>query len=274
MIYNKKLILWLAIIFFSVLKSQENLVANYTLRFKSDSTDTKYTYKNFVLLHYPQSKESFFLSREKFENDSIKLKQLPNQETSKNFDFGYMVKKDFNKNYIFRYEKLLNKLFTINVKAPSNWNIQKETKKIGAFNVQKACLDYKGRSWIAWFAPDIPIFDGPYVFSGLPGLVIEIMDTKYNYLFTLSSLKSTRFQMFPIMSLKPIAVTIDEYKKILINHYNEPFREMKYSNVNARWTDENGKEFTPDYRELTKSEQQAIRKYNNPIELSEAINYK
>ena len=48
---------------------------------------------------------------------------------------------------------------------------------------------------------------------------------------------------------------------------------MKTGNIKVLWQDENGKPFKPDYKELTKSEQQYIKKNNNPIELSEAIKY-
>jgi hypothetical protein len=48
---------------------------------------------------------------------------------------------------------------------------------------------------------------------------------------------------------------------------------MKSSNVQAKFIDEKGKEVKPDFREMTKTIQSRLKKYNNPIELTEAIKY-
>lgn len=63
------------------------------------------------------------------------------------------------------------------------WNISKETKKIGKFrcykantvlNVRNAIKKNAKEEVIAWFSPDIPIDFGPSIYSGLPGLIMEI----------------------------------------------------------------------------------------------------
>ena len=46
-----------------------------------------------------------------------------------------------------------------------------------------AVSDFRGRRWTAWFAPDISISDGPWKFSGLPGLIMEAYDTENHYRF-------------------------------------------------------------------------------------------
>lgn len=67
-----------------------------------------------------------------------------------------------------------------------DWAIQEETKEINGLSAQKATVNFGGRSWIAWFSPDIPISKGPYKFSGLPGLIINIYDTKDAWRFELT----------------------------------------------------------------------------------------
>jgi len=54
---------------------------------------------------------------------------------------------------------------------------------ISQIKYQKAIIDYGGRHWVAWFSPDIPIINGPYKFTGLPGLIIRIGDTKDQFSF-------------------------------------------------------------------------------------------
>ena len=37
---------------------------------------------------------------------------------------------------------------------------------------RRAECDFRGRHWTAWYAPDLPINDGPYKLDGLPGLIL------------------------------------------------------------------------------------------------------
>nr|WP_081964210.1 GLPGLI family protein [Porphyromonas macacae] len=42
---------------------------------------------------------------------------------------------------------------------------------------------FRGRTYEAWFTPQIPLKEGPYKFDGLPGLILQIMDTQKHYIF-------------------------------------------------------------------------------------------
>lgn len=53
------------------------------------------------------------------------------------------------------------------------WEITDSTKNILGYECISAETDYHGRKWTAWFAPDIPVQDGPWKFRGLPGLILE-----------------------------------------------------------------------------------------------------
>ncbi len=68
---------------------------------------------------------------------------------------------------------------------PQTWKINDSTKTIMDYTCQMAVSDFRGRRWIAWFAHDIPISDGPWKFSGLPGLIMEVYDTEKHFHFTL-----------------------------------------------------------------------------------------
>lgn len=47
----------------------------------------------------------------------------------------------------------------------------------------KAIATYRGRVWIAWFTPDIPISKGPWKLYGLPGLILKASDIENHYSF-------------------------------------------------------------------------------------------
>ena len=70
-----------------------------------------------------------------------------------------------------------------------NWVISNEKQKIGEYNAQKATGEFGGRKWTAWFSTDLPFQDGPYKFSGLPGLIVKIEDQDKNYSWILQGNK-------------------------------------------------------------------------------------
>lgn len=69
------------------------------------------------------------------------------------------------------------------------WEIMEDTTEIIGFHAQKAVCDFGGRTWEAWFAEELPFNDGPYKFSGLPGLILNIADTQNHYRFELVSVE-------------------------------------------------------------------------------------
>jgi len=73
----------------------------------------------------------------------------------------------------------------------NQWKLKKEYKTVLGYRAQKATLDYGGRKWIAWFTKEIPASYGPYIFGGLPGLIIDISDSKGDYVFTMKGLSKS-----------------------------------------------------------------------------------
>src|SRR5690606_21376697 len=105
--------------------------------------------------------------------------------------------KDIKTKTYTRQEEMMGKMFLIkdSLEAP-NWKLEKETKNIGDYLCYKATMeqtdsildiksfDRKGeiqkteRTKIitAWYTPQIPISNGPSLYYGLPGLVLEVQD--------------------------------------------------------------------------------------------------
>ncbi len=81
-----------------------------------------------------------------------------------------------NENKFFTKERLVNN-YLIEEDAPKiNWKITKDTASFSGVKCQKAIAKFKGRTWTAWFAPDMPFQSGPWKLNGLPGLIIEATD--------------------------------------------------------------------------------------------------
>ncbi len=68
------------------------------------------------------------------------------------------------------------------------WILTNDTKLFKGYNVQKATTYFGGRKWFAWFAPEIPISDGPYKFRGLPGLILHVEDSRQYFVFEIHAI--------------------------------------------------------------------------------------
>lgn len=98
---------------------------------------------------------------------------------------------DLNKNIIIDHKYLplniagtiLDTIFVKDSARVIKWEIQNEFKKINIYNCQKAKGEFRGREYIVWFSPDIPISLGPWKLNGLPGLILEANDSKNMFHF-------------------------------------------------------------------------------------------
>jgi GLPGLI family protein len=89
--------------------------------------------------------------------------------------------KDFSKNIFSEYIRMPwgaipNSQYSEEI-PEQTWNLLDDTLTIVGYLCQKATCSFRGRDYIAWFATEIPISNGPWKFGGLPGLILKIYDT-------------------------------------------------------------------------------------------------
>ncbi len=88
-----------------------------------------------------------------------------------------------------------------------HWNITDSTKKIGRFNCTMATTHFRGRKYIVWFTPKIPVPYGPWKLIGLPGLILQAQDSLNNIRFTAKKVAFT--------NIKPIGAPLTGKEKVL-----------------------------------------------------------
>jgi len=66
-----------------------------------------------------------------------------------------------------------------------SWEVLDATTSFAGYNCQLAKAHFGGRNWNALFTTQIPISDGPYKFSGLPGLILKMWDDREHTFFEL-----------------------------------------------------------------------------------------
>lgn len=248
----------------------------YNVTFKTNAAVEESVQKDLVVLDI-SAEGNFFYSNEYLHVDSI------NKATNKNlFSYPNFKKIITWKKSDQKFEMLNNLSMNFYVfKSQKNiqWQLSEEKRRIGNFIVQKATCLYGGRKWNAWFTNEIPLPFGPYVFYGLPGLILEIADEDKDYIFSFVQNKNfeetydTQKLLKKYLGIRKFEITEKEWRKIQMNFYENPIPE--YKEGNAIMLKNDGTEYSSqDYKEVEKSIRENIKKNNNPIELDEKIDYR
>jgi GLPGLI family protein len=156
---------------------------------------------------------------------------------------GALVKEEIlkysNKNKLIVYGQLGFKDFTYSTDIPKiNWIIKSETKLLGDITCQKAVGVYAERTYTAWFAPSIPLNDGPWKLSGLPGLILEAYDSKKEVMFLFKELSKTNDPTDKIFSyvksIDDIPTSFKAYSRLKAAFETDPIGICKTQFPNTR----------------------------------------
>ena len=124
----------------------------------------------------------------------------------------------------YRYNQQLPKI---------DWKLENEEKKIKGIRCLKATCRFGGRDWTAWYAPEYPMPYGPYLFQGLPGLIMQVVDTKKNFAFKFKGIERNvqgRCVYFQKIEAE-IETTRDKAREGIKNFCKDPTAAMKASGV-------------------------------------------
>lgn len=104
-----------------------------------------------------------------------------------------------------------------------NWQIGADTASFGGLHCQKATGHFKGRNYMVWFCPDLPLPAGPWKLNGLPGVIVDAHDTKNEVIFQFDGIEKVVFaEVKPIggagvaeKDLPPILRGLDENPNLI-----------------------------------------------------------
>lgn len=101
------------------------------------------------------------------------------------------------------------------------WKIVNETKDILGYTCQKAVITLYGRKWLAWFTPKVPVSDGPWLLTGLPGLVLEASDMEGIFHFEAIEIKEIPSKIVSLSEKKAIKCTRNEFLNYRSKYYED-----------------------------------------------------
>jgi GLPGLI family protein len=106
-----------------------------------------------------------------------------------------------NEQKLFVITNLLMNSYLIEEPMPAiDWKISSDTATFGGLLCQKATTHFKGRDYIVWFSPDMPVRTGPWKLGGLPGVILDAHDTKNEVIFKFDGIEKAA-----VAAVKPIA---------------------------------------------------------------------
>lgn len=88
-----------------------------------------------------------------------------------------------NNKKLVRKELLVNPYIINEVLPAITWHISSDKANFGELHCQKATCHLKGRDYVAWFCPDLPVHVGPWKLNGLPGVIVEAYDIRREVTF-------------------------------------------------------------------------------------------
>lgn len=185
------------LLFYAQSNNEEILRGEFTYQLKAKyDTRTDNRYEELFLLQIGNNR-AFFASTISLKGDSVMansgtVTNNPDGSITLGFKKGVVIPKtklsftiiQSNENVqYFRWVGM--SLLTYKEPVINNWKLEDDSQVINTIHCKKAKVTFKGRNWIAWYTPEIPLPYGPYKFSGLPGLIVKITDETGDYDFEL-----------------------------------------------------------------------------------------
>lgn len=266
-----KLYLSLLCILCFALFSAQNKEFTYEYQFISDSADRGNISTEIMILNVDQDK-SYYYSLKKYISDST-----INAESKKGlmvmpllYNIAEIDIKDLKNNKVSFETIIAFSKYTVSQKVDLKWNLSNEFNEILNYKVQKATTEFGGRTWVAWFAKDIPIQDGPYKFHGLPGLILKIEDSTLSHKLVLKGIKN-RTAAFQYPNRKDdfgeIKVDYSGFVKAYLQNRADPVAHLIGRIPDQRDSEGNFKTGEQIIRENKKMMLEKISKDNNIIEI-------
>lgn len=245
----------------------------YEYKFIPDSTN-KEKIRNELMILNIQNDRSEFYSFEKYSSDSTQLAE------SKKGNMAMPFNKEMISDRVIKYSKsnqidyitfMSNDKFIIKQDIDLKWKLEDEFSKILNYDVQKATADFGGRKWIAWFAKEIPIQDGPYKFRNLPGLILKVEDVNKNHIFELKGIKNKNIENFDYPRLnnyQEYKLSDEQYIKKFKNYRKNPTADLVDRIPDQRDANGNFRTSTQILKEINNQMLEIFKKDNNIIEIN------
>jgi len=176
-----------------------NLMVTYNLSYKQDTNKLDFQRQEEMLL-FVGEKTSLFTSKNLYNLRKLgtiaeregRLNSFIDEMSEGNYRarFTFEIYKNYPSGMLSYADKVIPSSFIYEEDLSAfQWELLDKDSLINGYTVQKALLRYGGRIWSTWYTLEIPVADGPYKFSGLPGLILKIADSQGHYVFEMTAIE-------------------------------------------------------------------------------------
>lgn len=140
-------------------------------------------------------------------------------------------------NMYYKEVDMMGKQYIIKDQIPDyKWKVSREKTEIAGYKATKAeGVMMDSIPVTAWFAPEIPVKDGPTSLAGLPGLIVKAQfdANGATLIYTLKELNISDKELKVTLPTKGQIVTQDEFMKIM-KEFQQKAQEMMNSGVDTK----------------------------------------
>lgn len=232
----------------NITAQEKNFVFFYDLEYAIDSTDLL-NKKNELMVLWNTPSQSLFQSYNGYqrdsvtnyyldiakENDKVGMKTGSSNINQMMQDLGrfphagftYKILKSKEEGVIYNYRNILRSEYVYSEPLQNlKWQIREGVREVMDYTCQIASTEYGGRKFVAWFTADIPINDGPYIFNGLPGLIMELYDADCHYHFKLVGIEKREVKIAEQLPDNVIKLDKARYFKLEDDYRRNPLGQM------------------------------------------------
>lgn len=222
-----KLILIVFIFLCPILGHTQTIDVVYSLDYPQDTNNVDKRFQAEFFLSFDKDK-SKFRAMKSFQKgmmiDSMRKGLISDFDVKTRYkslesQFNFLLHKS-NRKFTY-FEDLKGPFYNYEFDEPTfDWDIEDSLKIINGYKCTKAVSVIKNKKYVAWFTEEIPISNGPYVFGGLPGLILQMeCRDRVSYSFTMIGLTKsvqplvlTKMDRFILKNAKEFIAIKNEYK--------------------------------------------------------------
>ena len=192
-----------------------------------------------------------------FEILAVKKGYIPEVEKP---SINLSIAKDLINKKVTIFEKIVAVKTKCNDSVNLQWKISNDTIHYNNLVLKKATTQFRGRNYIAWYCEELPYTDGPYKFSGLPGLIVKIHDDRDFISFDMINLKTfDKTQVFD--------EGYDKYKETTYEEFHKAKEELRLNPIPV--LEMSGVTLQEEHKRMVrKNTANKIKVWNNHIELT------
>jgi GLPGLI family protein len=114
-----------------------------------------------------------------------------------------------------------------------DWQLEEGDTLICNYDCKKATTVFRGRTWTAWYATDLPFDDGPWKLCGLPGLIMKATEKDNIFSFVCIGIEKGKGEKrVEIVKNKYITCSPEKLNEITNEYFSNMFKFMDKSSSN------------------------------------------